>query len=194
MVSVSVFAAELDYGIPAYIAKSVIDGNAVKDAYGKVSINQAAGDGNVQINAAAIAVNPNGAARARLGIGQKTSTGQANMPDISIARVSDNAFANATGVISVNQISGTGNAQANGFAFALGLEGELLTESALEQTISNAGTSPLLQQQANTGIRVLDVDATAFDNSHGIVQLNQTAGTGNATRNNFALRILLEPK
>lgn len=189
MIPMFVSAADYDYAIPpGYIATSVIEGNAAGGVTGTFGINQVAGDANVQSNSGAFAVNPTGAASAYINSRQRTATGQATVPNISIARIGDNAFANASGVISINQISGTGNAQANGFAFAFGLEGELLTEGVLAQTISNPANGPALQQQTDINTRLLDVEATAFDNSHGIVQLNQSVGTGNATSNNFALR------
>lgn len=187
-----VSAADYDYAIPEYTATSAIEGNVARGVVGSIAINQAAGDANQQLNAGAITINPTGAASAHINSRQRTATGQATIPNISIARIGDNAFANASGVISINQISGTGNAQANGFAFAFGLEGELLTEGVLAQTISNPTNGPALQQQTDINTRLLDVEATAFDNSHGIVQLNQSVGTGNATSNNFALRFSLE--
>ncbi|MCK4743202.1 MAG: hypothetical protein KAT25_05235 [Sulfuriflexus sp.] len=191
VVSMSAYASDYRYGIPNYTAQSVIDNNVAIGASGNIAINQAAGDANVQSNSGAISINPTGAASAFISSRQRTATGQANLPEISITRIGDNAFANAAGVISINQISGTGNAQANGFAFAFGLEGEVVTEGVLAQTISNTANNPTLQQQADINIRLLDVEATAFDNSHGIVQLNQSVGTGNATSNNFALRFSL---
>jgi len=191
VVFTSAHASDYSYGIPNYTATSVIDSNVAIGANGNIAINQAAGDANVQSNSGAISINPTGAASTLVSSRQQTATGQANSPEISIARISDNAFSNASGVISINQISGTGNAQANGFAFSFGLVGEVLTEGVLAQTISDAVNGSAIQQQTDINTRLLDVDATAFDNSHGIVQLNQSVGTGNATSNNFALRFSL---
>lgn len=191
MVPIAAYASDYGYTIPGYIARSVIDGNAASGAIGNIAINQAAGDANLQFNAGAIAINPTGAASAYINSRQRTATGQATIPNISIARIGDNAFANAAGVIAINQISGTGNVQANGFAIAFGLEGEVLAESVLAQTISSVANGPILPQQTEANTRLLDVEATAFANSHGIVQLNQTVGTGNATSNNFVLRFSL---
>ena len=87
LMPLSAYAAEFDYSIPRYIAKSIIDGGAARDFHGKVAINQASGDANTQANAAAIAINPNGAAIANISIGQRTATGQATIPDVSVTRV-----------------------------------------------------------------------------------------------------------
>jgi len=188
MVPVFVYAADYSNAVPEYIAKSVIEGNVARGAAGSIAINQAAGDANQQLNAGAISINPTGSASAYINSIQRTSTGQATIPDIGIARIGDDAFANASGIISINQVSGTGNAQANGFAIAFGLEGEVVAESTLAQTISNPASGSILPRQSDLNTRLLDVESTAFDNSHGLVQVNQIVGTGNATTNNFALR------
>jgi hypothetical protein len=33
------------------------------------------------------------------------------------------------------------------------------------------------------------IDNTAFDGARGLIQVNQSAGSGNATANSFALRV-----
>lgn len=187
--SISAQANDFDVFVPSYIVESLIDGNALSDVNGAVGINLVSGDHNQQANAAAAAISPNGMARTHISIRQKTALGQANAPDISVAGIRDNAFANSSGLLSINQISGVSNAQANGISFAFGQGIEAVTDADLSQTITGQAIDTVITGQNTPGVRIADVESTAFENSRGIVQLNQTAGSGNATRNNFALRI-----
>ena len=175
--------------VPSYITESSIDGDALSGASGAIGVNMVAGDDNLQANAAAIAISPNGLARTHISSHQATAIGQATAPDSSIAGIRDNAFANSTGILSINQISGGSNVQANGVSFAYGLEVTPVTDAALAQEVTGNTTDLSANGLDKSSLHIADIEATAFENSRGIVQINQTAGSGNATRNNFALRI-----
>jgi len=176
---------------PGYITQSIIDGNALSNVRGRFAVNMAAGDSNVQANAAAVALGAQGGPTIGLVGGiQVTDPRQANLPDLAIASIGVNVFANSSGLISVNQTSGVGNAQANGAAFAVGFD-EVVAESVLSATTSNA-----VPIGAGTGKshQAVSINDTAFNGTHGLVQVNQSAGSGNSTANNFALQVQLGAK
>lgn len=184
---ISTQANDAEVFAPGYITETVIDGNALSGVNGAVGVNVAAGDANLQANSAAITISPGGTARTTITSLQRTALGQNNAPDISVAGIRDGAFSNSSGILSINQVSGASNAQANGFSFGIGIE--VITDADLAQTITGYANDSTISGADKPGVRIADIEATAFENSRGIVQVNQTAGSGNATKNNFALRI-----
>ena len=171
---------------PGYTTLSVVDGNALSDARGVIGVNLAAGDFNLQLNATAISLSEaRGKGLAQINAFQSVGNNQGVAPDVSTINVQGNAFANARGVIKVNQASGIGNAQANGVAIAYGVE--VVAESELAQTVSSVGLQ-LTTESGRKGVRAISVDDSAFRGARGIIQVNQSAGSGNATANSFALR------
>jgi hypothetical protein len=175
------------------IAQSVIAGNALANAHGVTAVNVAAGDINVQANAAALALNPQGMSGAQVVILQDKTANQATGFDVATARIAEHTFANGSGLISINQASGQGNAQANGVAITLGIEGEVIAESVLAETLPGA-VPPASAGISSKGVRAVSIDDTAFEGARGIVQVNQSAGSGNTTANNFALSITVDAK
>ncbi|WP_126456094.1 hypothetical protein [Sulfuriflexus mobilis] len=184
---ISAQANDFEVVLPSYITESIVEGDALAGVNGAVGINLVAGDANLQANAAAIAISATGIARSRIASHQATALGQGTVPDISITSIRGNAFSNSTGILSINQISGVSNTQANGIAYGVGVEA--ITDVELSQSITGYAIAPVVKGLDKPGIRIADIESTAFENSRGIVQINQTAGSGNATRNNFALRI-----
>lgn len=178
---------------PAYIDQSVIRDNVMVGASGAMAVNQAAGDMNQQVNAAAVAYNPQGVASVQTGILQGSRNIRGSLPDVAATRIDGRAFANTSGVLTVNQASGFANSQANSTAIAMGIRGEVIADSVLAETFPNAA-GLVKAGRDQTSIRDVSVSETAFQNAHGVVQLNQTAGSGNNSANNFALRLSVEPK
>jgi hypothetical protein len=180
------FAQDLE--IPAgYLAQSLIYGNALSGAQGNIAINQVAGDANAQLNATALATSfGQGITTARVSGLQLTETGKATSPDAAFSLIGEQAFTNISGLITINQASGQSNAQANGIAISMGFGEEIVAESSLGAIVTGRGVA---DQAVTDGVRVTSVDATAFEGARGIVQINQLAGSGNATANNFALSI-----
>ena len=177
--------------LPGYVTQSVIDSNVLSHVRGRFAVNMAAGDSNVQANAAAVALGAQGGPTIGLVGGiQVTDPRQATLPDLAIASIGEHVFANSSGLISVNQTSGVGNAQANGAAFAMGFD-EVVAESVLSATTSNAVPTGAGVSKSHQAVSIND---TAFDGAHGLVQVNQSAGSGNSTANNFALQVQLGAK
>ena len=179
--------------VPAYVDQSVIGGNVMTGASGAMAVNQAAGDMNQQANAAAIAYNPQGTATAQTGILQGSLNLRGSLPTMAETRIDGNAFSRTSGVLMVNQASGFANSQANSTAIAMGIKGEVIADTVLAEASPNA--AGLVNAGKNqVSIRNVSVSETAFKNTTGVVQLNQTAGSGNNSANNFALRLAAEPK
>jgi len=176
--------------IPGYVTQSVIDSNVLSNVRGRFAVNMVAGDSNTQANAAAVALGVGGPTIGLVAGMQATDPRQASLPGVSTAFIGDHVFANSSGLISVNQTSGVGNAQANGAAFAMGFE-EVVAESVLSATTSNAGLSGAGPSKSYQAVSIRD---TAFNGAHGLVQVNQSAGSGNSTANNFALQVQLGAK
>lgn len=181
-------ASEYGSGIAApYVAQSIVAGDALHDADGVITLNLATGDANLQVNAVAIALNLGsnvGIASVsgfQLGGERPNAVSQA-----TVVRIESRAFVNATGLILVNQASGQANVQANTVAIALGIDGEALTENLLAQAVAPADRGSDLSTR---GSQKISVDETAFKGARGIVQLNQSAGSGNAMLNSFTLRL-----
>ncbi len=178
-----------DVGGPVYITQSIVDRQALTATQGVMALNLAAGDANLQMNAAAIAINIKGdISLARVSGFQVNNTNRVTPADVSIIRINDGAFANATGLLSINQASGQGNLQANSIAIALGIEGGVISENTLAQIVTTS--DPQSNAATSRGYtRKISVADDAFAGTRGIVQLNQSAGSRNATVNSFALRL-----
>lgn len=178
--------------LPAYVTRSVIDGNALSNVRGRFAVNMAAGDSNAQTNAGAMAIGlDGGTAAALVGVHQTTGWSRATAPDLSIAVIGGHAFANSSGAVSVNQTSGAGNTQANGMAVAVGFDVEAASESVLAATASGVG---LAGPARGANMKAVSISDSAFRGSRGLVQINQSAGSGNSTANNFAFQLQLGTK
>jgi hypothetical protein len=105
--------------------------------------------------------------------------------DLHIARISDDAFAGARGVITVNQVAGSHNAQINAVVIAAG---PVVLGSDALLVAQRPGASA---RGAGTASRsVSDISGNAFRSASGIVQINQIAGGGNVVHNAFSLRVI----
>lgn len=178
-------------GLPYAINSSMIDGHALSGSRGRNVVNMAAGDANAQQNAAAIALSPNGNASIGLFTQQNLHQNSSTSPGMSISGIGGNAFTNTMGALSINQTSGTGNAQVNGMAIGIGLDVDVMSENMLSNMSTGAG---LAAREPDDGTRSATIADSAFTGSRGLVQVNQSAGSGNSTANNFVLQIELGTK
>ncbi|HET8609854.1 MAG TPA: hypothetical protein VFM11_08950 [Burkholderiales bacterium] len=172
--------------IPASVTQSVIGPYALSGVRGRAAVNEAAGDSNAQSSAAALVVGT-GLSSATVSAMQNTVGAAGNQPGAMSASIGDHAFANASGLVSINQTSGVANAQANSATLGVGSGVEIVTDSVLAATASNAG--PAGDGTTKTSRQAVSIADTAFDGARGLVQVNQSAGSGNATANTFALRV-----
>ena len=104
--------------------------------------------------------------------------------DLHIARISDDAFAGARGVRTVNQVAGSPTAQINAVVIAAG---PVVLGSDALLVAQRPGAAA---RGAGTASRsVADISGNAFRSASGIVQINQIAGGGNVVHNAFSLRV-----
>ncbi|RDZ26582.1 hypothetical protein [Lysobacter silvisoli] len=166
---------------------------AAQGAVGRTAVNQAAGRGNAQVNLAVIALSAQGPGLADARSRQSAGAGERQRD--AVARIEGQAFSASNGLLSLNQAAGSGNTQAN--VFVLGNGGALplavfdggkaaLDDDALA---SVAGTQPLDGPAAAPRLRQALIADDALRGGQGVVQVNQTAGVGNATTNAIVLRL-----
>ena len=177
--------------------QAVIEGAAVSGAQGRIAVNQAAGTGNAQANLGALATSDGGLGLVGVHAAQKPGAASPALRERdAAARIQHGAFSGSQGVLSVNQIAGSGNAQANLFMVGQGPQGAVaagvhgitgIDDAALADVAGDANTTegavvPSWRREA-----VIADDA--FRGSQGVVQVNQTAGVGNSSTNAIVLQL-----
>ncbi|WP_405051662.1 hypothetical protein [Stenotrophomonas pigmentata] len=180
-------------GMLSYLsADSRIDGNALAGSDGSIKINQAAGDLNLQANLHSMA---NGAqASASVRSLQQRQANLFNSPMQASAVIGGNALAGASGIASINQASGGGNAELNSVNATLAAQGirEASDEAmASSEVLASAGGQSIATDPRTT--RRVGVEASALRGFDGVLQLNQIAGSGNATENRFSISVQSTP-
>ena len=87
----------------------------------------------------------------------------------------------------INQSAGAGNLQRNSVQLGTAAPGvETVSDRELSATAAKNGGQGLAIGVHS--VREATISNDAFKNVNGIVQINQTAGAGNATANSFVLR------
>jgi hypothetical protein len=170
-------------GEPVSLSRSAINGEVLANARGRISVNVSAGIANAQSNNAALAAS-SGSTNAVATANVRVDT-VPGAPGDSSALIAGNAFAGAAGMLSVNQASGSANAQANVIAIGIGAGADAVAESVLSSTTS--GIAPTTTVRAS--VREAAISDSAFRGARGLVQVNQSAGSGNRTANHFALQV-----
>ncbi len=166
-----------------YEATTVLDGQVGTGATGTIGVNMAAGDQNLQANSGALAIG--GTSAAFTDTGQIVGPGAFTLPDRSATVIGGSAFQDATGWIGINQAAGASNAQSNSIGVAIGA-GEELSGERLAQVVASPKE---LGPSAGESRRKLVIGEDAFRGAEGVVQVNQSAGNGNATSNHFGLTV-----
>jgi len=170
-----------------YLAETVISDRALAGSSGAIAINQAAGDHNLQTNLHAIA---NGSyADAAAAARQVRSDDSFDTPRYASVGITGEALAGASGLVSINQASGSGNAEMNLVTAVLAARGIRETNDAgLSFVSASAGEQSSLDPRADSSSsRSVAVEATARQGFSGVLQLNQVAGSGNAASNQLAM-------
>lgn len=180
----------------SYLNTSRIDGRALSGADGAITVNMTAGDLNQQANLLGIA---NGQtahitvdARQRQAGNQVLSDGAMH----ASASIGGQALNGASGVAMINQASGTGNATRNVVTATLAQQG--IRESndealAASGALASAGGQGAVNRGRPAGTRSVAVEGTALQGFDGVLQLNQIAGSGNATANQLSISVQSTP-
>ncbi|TAL95684.1 MAG: hypothetical protein EPN73_12255 [Paraburkholderia sp.] len=169
--------------VPRVTADATIANGAATSVHGAIAVNETAGLDNVQANQLTIAT---GGAVANGNFSAQNSTVAAKVR-AARASIEGNAFSSTSGAVMLNQSAGAGNLQQNSVQLgtaALGVE--TVPDGVLSATAAKNGGSG--QSIGVQGVREASISNEAFKNVSGIVQINQTAGAGNATANSFVLR------
>lgn len=176
-------------GMLSYLSTETrIDGGALAGANGSIKVNQAAGDLNLQANLHSMANGEQASASVRSL--QQRQSNLFNSPMQATAVIGGNALAGASGIASINQASGGGNAELNSVTATLAAQGirEASDEAmASSEVLASAGGQPTVTDPRAT--RRVGVEASALRGFDGVLQLNQIAGSGNATENRFSISV-----
>lgn len=173
-----------------YLAETRIGDDVLAGASGAIAVNIAAGDLNQQANLRSIAVG--GHAQASVASLQSSRNDVGTAPDHAIAVISGNALQGAGGLASINQASGTGNAELNAVTVALAQRGIRETPDALlaSADFASAGVQAISEPgAAGTQTREVGVEGSALQGFDGVLQLNQAAGVANATENRLLISV-----
>lgn len=170
---------------------TVLGGNALSHIHGVSATNMAAGSNNLQSNSGVIALGQQ--ASAGQWISQRVHLENRGVKSINDVVIEDRAYRQAEGWLSINQAAGLGNVQSNTFSVALGIAASDLSDASLQQVqASNQGLSGTEESNSGNSRRV-EIDASTFVDARGVIQVSQSAGTGNATRNSFRMNMTLSP-
>jgi len=180
-------------GMLSYLsADSRIDGNALAGSNGSIKVNQAAGDLNLQANLHSMASGRHADASVR--VGQQQHGNVFNTPLQASASIGGNALAGASGIASINQASGGGNTALNAVSATLAAQGiREASDDAMASSaaLASAGEQPVASDPRAT--RRVGVEASAMRGFDGVLQLNQIAGSGNATANSLSISVQAIP-
>jgi hypothetical protein len=169
-------------------AASSTIGPVLQGSSGLVTVNQTAGDGNVQQNSAALAASE-GHSVAAVHAAQALERVVPTTDQLLTADIESGAFEDALGIYLVNQSAGVGNSQFNGAALAVGGVSALaivqLDDTRLqEQSVGSA--APLLPEEGSAQVSAgANLAPDAFEGARGLFLVNQAAGNNNATANTF---------
>jgi hypothetical protein len=171
-----------------YLDSNTVSGNALEGTQGISSVNTAAGNGNLQGNLHAFATGSQSQA-----LIQARQHAHSYAPDATLyasAIITGHAYDNGQGIASINQVSGNGNTQLNGVAASLANQGiREATDGTLSAAVSASagGQTPSNPRAQADGTRNVAVDPSAMEGFTGVMQLNQVAGSGNASDNMLLL-------
>jgi hypothetical protein len=171
----------------SYADDSTVIGSHVMQGAGRASINQAAGDFNIQSNSHALGQRTSIQTINYNQLPQSTSLSEFNKQLTAV--IDSQAFAQFQGLASINQVSGEQNIQANIGSIAMDstletIIGQGLNDEALTQVSSQLAPSSyqLSHYQA-------DIAPDSFLDAQGVMQINQISGDNNVAINQFSLQL-----
>lgn len=168
---------------------TVLGGSALSGVSGVSTTNMAAGDGNLQSNSGVLAIG--NTANAANTLMQRSRIEQRIASQEDTIGIKDHAFRQSEGWLSINQAAGQGNVQSNSMGVALGISASNLSDATLQQVMADQQGLNGTNGGSGSTNRRIEVDKTSFEGARGVIQVNQSAGTGNATRNSFRMNMAL---
>lgn len=186
-----------DYaGMLGYLNHTRLDGRALSNADGAVTVNMAAGDLNLQGNLMGIASGDNAQVQVDARQLQSNNRVRANGALDASASIGGQALSGARGVAMINQASGIGNATLNIVTATLAQQGIRETNDealAASGALASAGGQGTAARGGSAGTRSVAVEDTALQGFDGVLQLNQIAGSGNITANQLGISVQSTP-
>lgn len=169
-----------------------IEGQVAAGMRGAAAMNLAAGVGNAQANVRALGQ----ATQATVVVHalQHVDTSRVDAGRDAQAVIAGGALADFHGVLGLNQAAGGANAQANVLAVGIGAGdlalgiGQQVDNAALAATAANAGLAPATDAPAMP-LREARIEPGAIGGASGVLQINQSAGVGNASANAIVLQL-----
>ena len=161
---------------------------------GVLSINQAAGDGNLQANLRNLAISTD-TAHANTAAQQRLSASGSPHAGSDSAIIAADSLRNNVGLVGINQSAGQANQSANSLSLAIGGHSAYAggAIAAQDSVLQSAATGPAVRNEtsANSGQEQQTVISdSAFQGSRGVIQLNQIAGNLNQAVNALAIRVV----
>lgn len=181
-------SAQSESGATAVHSSTI--GPALQRTTGIVTLNQTAGNGNVQQNSAALAESE-GHSVAAVDAQQALERARPELEQMLAADIQSGAFDDSFGIYLVNQSAGAGNSQFNGAAIAVGGVSALaivqLDDTQLQEQ-SAGDAAPVLPHEGGAKVSAsANLAPDAFAGARGLFLVNQAAGNNNATANTFTL-------
>lgn len=166
---------------------AVLNGLAFSNSQGHLAVNAAAGINNQQANVAVVAKGGTALGSAALiqFLETSDSSGQRQMS----ALISDGAFANSSGLISVNVAAGSDNQQGNLALLSMAGIGGAVADIVLSQSRATRDPTASTDDVAAAGAGQTVLSPDAFENSSGVIQLSIIGGERNSSSNLFALSV-----
>ncbi|MDN0081542.1 hypothetical protein QU487_02050 [Crenobacter sp. SG2305] len=178
--------------------------NSGQNNSGVVSLNQAAGVGNQQLNLRSLTIGGEGGlanteADQSIALNKKSyATAQAMKDAAHSASINGSAFSGNRGIIGINQSAGAFNQMSNQASINLDDQKNtsntpnsiyILDNTALTKTSAGGENSKTDNKQSNNNIYI---DDTAFKNTSGVVQVNQVAGVMNQAVNAVTVNVIAQ--
>ncbi|MCW3481547.1 hypothetical protein OL229_18575 [Neisseriaceae bacterium JH1-16] len=183
-------------------AATIINGG--QNNSGIVSLNQAAGLGNQQLNLRSLAIGGDESlatseADQSIMLSKKSYAAAEAMRNAShTASINGNAFSSNHGIIGINQSAGAFNQMSNQATISLidqkntrNNPSSIYTLDNTALTKTNAGGESEETESKPSNNKVY-IDDTAFKNTSGIVQINQVAGVMNQTVNAVTVNVVAQ--
>jgi len=170
------------------------EGEVLRDAFGNIGVNIAAGAGNLQANDAALSAIDGEQVFASAQVFNSQLTGANVVIGFSFdaddevendAHVSDHVLAGAAGNVGLNVAAGNGNAQSNALAASVNDDGEIAKASADSEQASIFNATLALSDLDNYAF----LDGEALAGAVGNIGVNIAAGNGNAQHNGTAIAV-----
>lgn len=171
----------------SYADDSSVIGSHVMQGAGRASINQAAGDFNIQSNSHALGHRASIQIINYNQLPQSTSITEVSKQLTSV--IDSQAFAQFQGLASINQVSGEQNMQANIGSIAM----DSTLETIMGQGLNDEGLTQVSSQIAPSSYQLshyqADIAPDSFLDAQGVMQVNQISGDNNVAINQFSLQL-----